>query len=387
MKCLLTGAGLSNKGSYLMLLAAKHQIEDRYKDTDIFVSPLTGNRKEVLGRGFRVLRFPLLNCGTRLAFRTSIVMGQILTRLRVNGINWDAVAEMDVIFDISGYGLSEQLGARTLVSLDFLIRQVKKTDTKYILAPQAFGPFQSERVKATMRGILRNADLVFARDRQSYDYLMELDESKHRVHRCGDITLAFHPETNNPVKVDRYCCIVPNERMLDQGRRVWGQAYTEILRNVVGRLLESTDLQVVLLVHDQGGKDFQIAQDLHPHFTKSGRVQITTQADPLVIKTIIAKSDFTIGSRYHALASALSSNVPCIGLGWTHKYRMLFLDYGIGNLAVDSPDMFRLDLLDNVIHSQKRERIRNTLLRANVEMSRQNDEMWTEVDKILRPCH
>jgi colanic acid/amylovoran biosynthesis protein len=58
-------------------------------------------------------------------------------------------------------------------------------------------------------------------------------------------------------------------------------------------------------------------------------------ADPLANKGLIGSAGLVVSSRYHGCASALSMGVPCLALGWSHKYGELFNDFDMRDWAID----------------------------------------------------
>jgi colanic acid/amylovoran biosynthesis protein len=56
-------------------------------------------------------------------------------------------------------------------------------------------------------------------------------------------------------------------------------------------------------------------------------IEIVTETDPLILKRYLGTALFVVGSRFHALVSALSQGVPVLAVGWSHKYEALLSDY------------------------------------------------------------
>ncbi len=90
------------------------------------------------------------------------------------------------------------------------------------------------------------------------------------------------------------------------------------------RLLQQRDEKPFFLVHESRN-DRAIAERVS---ARLGGVPIVEESDPLAIKGILGACKASVGSRFHGLVSALSQGVPALAVGWSHKYRMLFRDYG-----------------------------------------------------------
>jgi hypothetical protein len=68
-----------------------------------------------------------------------------------------------------------------------------------------------------------------------------------------------------------------------------------------------------------------------------------------LVKKIISGSQFLVGSRFHALAGALSSAVPAIALGWSHKYQEIFSDFNVSDFCFMQPSLQIPAKLDELI--------------------------------------
>ena len=98
----------------------------------------------------------------------------------------------------------------------------------------------------------------------------------------------------------------------------------------------------------------------------------------------IANSQFLIGSRFHSLASALSCNVPSLAMGWSHKYQMLFEEYGLAEYVFDKPDKTQIiEKAKSLIDLEANQRIRITLKEKNEEIKDKNNQMWAEIQSAI----
>src|SRR5690606_16707582 len=118
--------------------------------------------------------------------------------------------------------------------------------------------------------------------------------------------------------------IVPNCRMLDKTDQATRDAYLPFLIKCTEHLLRK-NARPFVLVHE-GKDDRALADKLS---AAVGGIPVIEEKGALQIKGILGACSGTLGSRFHGLVSALSQGVPALATGWSHKYQMLFEDYGV----------------------------------------------------------
>src|SRR5690606_25366184 len=80
-------------------------------------------------------------------------------------------SEIDIVIDAAGFAYSDQWGVSNCRELSSSSKIWKKNNTKFIMLPQALGPFENEEIQKYVKIWAKNADLVFAREADSYQYL------------------------------------------------------------------------------------------------------------------------------------------------------------------------------------------------------------------------
>jgi polysaccharide pyruvyl transferase WcaK-like protein len=389
------GAGFKNKGAELMLRAVVDQLSYHLPQFEPAIDPTYGPfnsrcklrmrqmfplRSHVGTRGFskrfrRQRLFALLGGGR---FFRYIVSGWLSTYGCVS------LSDVDGLIDIAGFAYTDQWGSQPTKDLAELTQYYKSRKKPVLLLPQAFGPFQKDETRSAFRKVIDNASLIFARDRKSYEYVVELASDPNKVLRAPDITLFYPSFSNNEVQLHSdYICIVPNIRMMDQGKQQWSEKY-EVYLTLIAQEIINRGLHVRIVVYDASGHDLTIARTI---FSKvaSSCVTIVDEQDPVALKQVIGGSLMIIGSRYHSLIAAFSKKVPAIALGWAHKYETLFEDFGCEQFLVSSetPIEAVLESVHHLIDEGVNMSYRHQIAERFQRMFLVNQKMWKRVSEVL----
>lgn len=228
--------------------------------------------------------------------------------------------EIDVVLDAAGFSYSDQWGISTSRELSISSKKWKKNGTSLVMLPQALGPYDNPKIRKYVRGWVKNADLIFPREKDSYQYLTELVGEQEKIKIFPDFTNLVKgtlPDGYDPS--DKRIAIVPNYRMIDKTDQSESQAYLPFLIKSAKYLIDK-GLQPFILVHE--GPNDQLLADKVSNAV--GGIPIVKETDPLHIKGILGSCDATIGSRFHGLVSALSQGVPSLATGWSHQISASF---------------------------------------------------------------
>lgn len=313
-------AGFANKGAAMMLIEATRQLREHYPGALIAVQPDSSLPFEPRARlglwhraEFRRLGVDLASLLDRAPQRWRRRYGFVTER------------EIDVVIDAAGLAYSDQWGARPTIDLAARAARWKAAGKKLILLPQAFGPFSGDAIRAAIRTVADNADLIFVRDVYSYEHLTEVTGERPTIRMGPDFTTLLEPAAGaQPPPGAGATAVVPNIRMVDKTDEAESRSYQGFLEGSVRRL-QDAGVKPFFLVHETEGGDQRIADAINARLDIP--VATVVADDPLAAKGIIGACSGLLGSRYHALISALSQEVPAVATGWSHKYRALFEDY------------------------------------------------------------
>lgn len=389
----LSGVGFINKGAELMLHAILQEFNDRDKYklvTDFTVGPFEKRMKLGLYQKFRFnpLGFYPDNTGKENALKNIQKDKELYNNLDsvfIEGFGLVNPDEINVVLDASGFRYSSQWGDLKTQTFSFLYEQWSKEGKKIILLPQAFGPFYSDEIKKAFISITDSAQLICPRDEQSFNYVMDIcpDRNKHKIKKFPDFTCLVKPNKNNLSQVfNEEVCIIPNYRMKDKMSDKAYTQYIKLLRQSISFLKEN-DIKFFFLLHEIGGNDHVIIDDLKTEV--DFEASIVCEENPLKIKEIISQSYTVIGSRYHGLVSALTSGVPCIGIGWSHKYMELFKDFNIEEYLIsnlEDIDSFK-SILNKFFKKEIVEQTRGSLIKHSSIYKLETEKMWSLVKDVI----
>ncbi len=370
----IDGIGFVNKGAEMMLRESVRRVRENLPDAEIAVSA---------GRGPFISRAELGLYQIPVFRRFRIDWGQVFhvmpsRQRRKLGLVMDH--EIDAVLDASGYRYSHLWGSSNVRRLAHRASRLHQKGGKYILLPQAFGPF-SDQSRAHLVSAVEAIDLLYARDETSYDYVAEVVGDRPNMRIAPDFTAplpGFLRREYEPLR-GRFC-VIPNRRMLDKTNDAVRDAYIPLMRQCIHRLLD-WGVSPFILIHE--ARDEGLAQRIAAGLGE--QVDVVKEADARAVKGIIGIASGVISSRYHGLVNALSQGVPALGTGWSHKYEMLFRDYGFDEGMIPVPlEQQTLDRkVQMLIDASSREELA-LLLRAAAQQQRDAiEDMWKEVLGVL----
>jgi colanic acid/amylovoran biosynthesis protein len=288
-------------------------------------------------------------------------------------------SEVDAVLDASGFAFSDQWGTGSAKRLLRKMRKPERRAQPLILLPQALGPFEVPKVAAVARDLFSRAALVCARDARSLAAAETLGGAR-LLRKYPDFTVAVRPVLPDTVSLpERFSVIVPNCRMMDKTGSGAG-TYIPFLCKAI-ELLRQRGMNPVFVLHDSDEDRSVIAKVAVTH-----PLPVLEHGDPRVLKGILGKAEMVLGSRFHALVSALSQGVPCLGAGWSHKYPELFRDFEVEDLLLSDLGSFaKLEcLVESLACPQRREGYAIRIRNASAKLKGQTEMMWQEIEGMLR---
>jgi len=377
----LYGTNFINKGAELMLYAALKALVDLRPEVTIVSDLRCGTFRQRTAVGLQHLAWMY---SKKYPFSETIVIN--LANLTPSYLRqmWRIVREQEVnvVLDASGFSYSDQLGPYAAELMATSSQRWKEQGKRIILLPQAFGPFETLRLKTAMSQVVENVDKIFARDQVSYEHLMSISKKTAHISIAPDFTCLV--EGQLPKDFDstvKRPCIIPNQRMIAETSSIVAKNYLPFLLRCANSLV-GRGFEPFILVHETS-QDYQLAMDLNTQLSKP--LKIVREPDPLYLKGILGTCSLVISSRYHGLMSALSQGVPCIATGWSHKYQALLEDYGCTEylLPLDGSIEQLDNMIETLIAGSTRIDVVNRLIKVSSKQKQMAHEMWQQVMGIL----
>ena len=361
---LVTGVGSHNGGAELMLRAAADALRT------MGLTPAVDMKRVApeVRRRWGVERFvSVARAGRAEHVGLNLVPAPVARAARVYSSR-----HVGAVLDASGFYLGDQWAPHVALRTAALYEYWHRRGVPVVMLPQAFGPFTDPAVAAAARRVVATASVVFARDEESFEHVAALADT-HKVRLAPDFTALLTPAGPSQRAVRSGVAVVPNVNILRTAGR---DEYVGALTRTCTGLVEAGH-DVVVLVHSTAG-DPGLAREV----AAAAGVAVVQPADGLAAKELIGRCAGLVGGRYHALASALSQGVPVVAHSWSHKYRALLADFGVGHDRVLDPTdaagttaALLADMADPAV--------RDRIARAADDVRDRNRAMWAAVARVV----
>ena len=273
----------------------------------------------------------------------------------------------DIILDLSGDSLSDK-GSHSFVNmLAILVAVVMKKPL--IFYSQSIGPFNSINSRIA-KFCMNRASAITVRERITRDYLIRIGVRPEIIHEFGDCAFTLHSAGQNraeeilkqeeiPVGDSRMVGISVSSLISDISKEVSHAAepsdrldsYLTLILRIVDDLT-SNGRNVLLIPHVIAPSswirdDRSVCKEVLGRVRDKDRVwTLSKDYSPEELKSIISSCEFFLGSRMHACIAALSTNIPTVALGWSHKYdgimkRLDMLEYSYAFEEASCDDFIR----------------------------------------------
>lgn len=243
----------------------------------------------------------------------------------------------DYILDIGqGDSFADIYGKERFFFIDNIHRLARIFKKPYCFLPQTIGPFENTSLKKKAVESLAKADLVIARDQQSFDFVKTLLPNQKNVIENIDVAFFLPYERkefdNSKIHVG-----------LNVSSLLWNGGYSKknqfglqidyqlLVKKIINMFLINGNVVLHLVPHVIVGyhhieNDYEVSYNLWKEFSNKNLVLAPFFMSPCDAKGYISGLDFFMGARMHSTIAAISSGVPVIPMAYSRKFNGLFLD-------------------------------------------------------------
>lgn len=378
VKIVISGVESVNKGAELMLYAILSQIELHYPNAEVYL-PISQ-----FPQGLRYIKTSLTlkqspNKFVRFLGKNHIT--GVLNRigLRSNYLNnLYPIKGAKYYFDASGLFFSDQMisSERVAKDLHILLEKYKKQGTKILYLPQAFGPFEKTASHIAVNAALKFSDILIVRDNVSMNYLTKFDISDVNIKQYPDFTSVIEGVVPSEyLFLKGHVCIIPNGQIIRKGI-MSKEHYVDLMIKMIETIYD-VGHKVFFLDH---ANDITLINEIIKKIKFD--IPVVYGLDALSVKGIIGQSYLCISSRFHGVASAFSTHVPCLTTSWNHKYQELLQLYDMKDSLLSTSDNDAVGKIIQFLDQNVNMEIRNRLKDKNYIVKQSVDEMWKYIWSI-----
>ena len=254
-----------------------------------------------------------------------------------------AIAAADVVVDVSGISFVDSRGGATLAYNVLLLAPALLLGVPVVKAAQAMGPFERPANRAAAQVVLPRVATVLTRGAATDDMVRELGVP---ATRADDV--AFLMEVDDPDRAWARAAVGTDEGfvVVSPSAVVVAQDEDGSYERAIGRVVAdlAAERPVLLVPHSsRPGRPESRLNDLPlcerlaaaASGTKHPVRVVGADASPQQLRALIEQAELCVTSRFHAMISALAVATPVVVVSWSHKYREVLDEFGLGDVAID----------------------------------------------------
>ena len=366
IKILITNTNCSwNKGSEALVLSTAFAFEKAYKNNIRFILISSSyefdleSAKNVGDVDLHICGYPVNEsrhrfirymCNYAFCILLSVIQRFLfLNKVKLNERFLRAYNEADLVVDLSGDTLADHPGLNGIALLNLLAfcpaLILKKP---YVVYSQSIGPFKWYS-KPLVSFFLRKAKAVLLREKISLEVFRSLEVKNDNVFLQADCAFALEPALPDRVaeiwklegleKVNKPFVGMAVSRLMES----LDNNYVSFMAELADYIIEELKVKLIFIPHvasprghgfDSDARDTQ-KKVFERLANKSEAVLVNGDYGARELKGLIGLCDLFVSSYMHAGIAALSSAVPTVVLGWSHKYKGIMAMVGMDNFVFD----------------------------------------------------
>ena len=374
--------GFANRGDQLMLDACLRQLRARIPGATVCVPEKAFLEDPAWCMARQIL--PLVKPERKGSKRLRQRFRRFVSRRILDRTAFLMPDEIDLVLFAAGFNYGDQFAEYytegNIADEVAYYASFSKPGRKFVLMPQAFGPFRTPAAKEKMLRLFPYVDLAYAREPVSFANMRDILPDAPNLREAPDFTCLCEPiDASIRLAAKSYVAIVPNMRMVDRTSPDVSKCYMSFCTSLVRALLDHGE--TVVLVNHEGRGDETLCHEINAHFGNS--LTILSGLSGVECKAALARAKLVVSSRFHGVVSGLVEGVPTLCTSWSHKYGELLKEHGRPGNALDVTDPAKA--VATVLDALERPADYASAPGCVEAVRRRTQEMWDEIFSILPP--
>jgi colanic acid/amylovoran biosynthesis protein len=177
------------------------------------------------------------------------------------------------------------------------------------------------------------------------------------------------------------------EKRYDKSNNTPGENFIQSMAKIMDRIIEEHKAKILFIAHVTGpsiSKDDRIIAKkvLEKMKNKRSATVLSGNYRPEELKGLISECDVFLGSRMHSNIAALSTNVPTVAIGYSHKTTGIMRSLGMSEFELKI-DNLEIDKLYATIVKAYNDKLK-LISRLNYEIKKIKDKSRENVEIIKR---
>ncbi len=270
--------------------------------------------------------------------------------LRVKSKAIGAISRSSVLLDQMGIsftdGREKYLLYNTAAILPALLLRIP-----VVKCSQAIGPFKNPINRAVSKIFLPRIKKIITRGRISHSFAQEIGLRNILVSSDSAFNLELSGQERESISKMLDLSIFESQKIVIgvspsavvQGKfeSRTGHDYRKLMADYINQLI-STGYRVALIPHSvrtgtqsTQNNDLPLCVSIHNLIQDKNEVLFADhELSSQDLRYLISLCDFFVTSRFHAMVSSLAVAVPCLVIGWSHKYEEVLERFGVEDWAI-----------------------------------------------------